>query len=230
MTRFLMIVLFFTATADADTVERYRAVLDASGAIAPNLDGNGQPDGTFRVSQETRFTGLADFTLTAPAGGGSPTLAYTAVFDGVDFGGQDADPTNNVTAIHLHDTTGVFNSANTPHVLNIFGFPSQDDAQVDVDAPMSTVTGVWDDGDLTDPSLGHALNPMANSDTLTSSLAALRAGELFLMLHTTSPDSLGPLSAGATIGGRLVLIPEPATAWFVAGALILVGGRGSRRA
>ena len=219
MSRFMILVLLFSVTANADTTQRFRAVINADGAVAPDRS----------VSQETRFSGVAEFLLTIPAGGGSPTLAYEAVFAGLDFGGQDADGTNNATAIHFHDTTGVDYSAATPHVLNVFGFPSQDDAQMTFDAAASTVSGVWDDGDLTDPGLGHAGNPMANSDTLTSALDALLAGELFLMMHTTSPDGLVS-AGGATIGGRIVAIPEPSTAWLLAGTLSLVRGRSSRRA
>ncbi|CAN0330814.1 unnamed protein product, partial [Ectocarpus sp. 4 AP-2014] len=146
------------------------------------------------------MTGLAKFSLTEPLVG-SPTLAYDIVFQGVDFEGTDGNPDNDVTAIHLHDTTGVDNSASTPHVLNIFGFPALDDDDLVVDSAGARVTGVWDDSDLSEGAL--ASNPMANSDTLTSMFTALKSGELFVMLHTSSPNAL-PGGAGITIGGQIV--------------------------
>ncbi|MEO1497861.1 MAG: CHRD domain-containing protein [Planctomycetota bacterium] len=202
------IALTITPLSHADTVRLYQAVVDNAGAIAPNG----------AVSTETQMTGFATFELTVPDTGGSPRLAYEVVFDGVDFG---LTPTtgDDITALHIHDTTGVAHSAGTPHVLNIFGFPSEDDPQMVFDANASRVTGEWDDADLTPPGLPHAGNPMANSATLSSMLVALDAGELFLMLHTGSPNAL-PGTPGITIGGRIVPIPEPTTPWL---ALVACG-------
>lgn len=194
-----LFAMALTSIASAEAITEFRATINAAGAIAS--------DGS--ISTETRMTGLATFTLTVPDIG-SPTLTYDIVFQGIDLGSTDADPTNNATAIHFHDTTGVAYSASTPHVLNVFGFPSQDDNQTLVDATTSRVTGVWDDSDLTDPGLAHAGNPAVNSDTLTASLDALLASELYVMLHTSSPNAL-PLSPGITIGGQIVPIPEPST-------------------
>ncbi|MEO0530886.1 MAG: CHRD domain-containing protein [Planctomycetota bacterium] len=202
-----LVAIALASSAYADEITEFRATINAAGAIAPGG----------ATSTETRMTGLGTFKLTVPKTG-SPTLAYDIVFEGLDLDGSDGDPTNDATAIHIHDTTGVPHSAGTPHVLNIFGFPSQDDDQAAVDALASHVTGVWDDGDLTDLNLMHANNPTANSDTLTSSLDALLAGELFLMLHTTSPDAL-PLTPGITIGGRIVPIPEPTALAILASVL-----------
>lgn len=195
------------ALAAAHDSQRFQAVINNAGAIAPGG----------ATSTETGMTGLATFSLTEPATG-SPTLAYEIVFQGVDFVGTDGDPTNDVTAIHLHDTTGVDHSAGTPHVLNVFGFPALDDDDLVVDAASARVTGVWDDSDLSEGML--AGNPMGNSDTLTSMLTALKTGELFVMLHTTSPNAL-PGASGITIGGRIVAAPEPGAALLV---LIAVAG------
>lgn len=151
-----LFALSLAAFASADTVSQFVAVLDNTGAIAPGG----------AVSAEPGMTGLATFTLTVPDGGGSPTLDYSVSFSGVDFG-LDGDPNNDITAVHIHDTTGVSHSAATPHVLNIFGFPSVDDGQMVFDGAAATITGQWDDGDLTDAMLPHAGNPMANSDTLS---------------------------------------------------------------
>lgn len=208
----LTAVVAFAPAATADTLMRYRATLDNTGAIAPNG----------ATSTEFDMTGVADFVLTIPSSGGSPTLAYDVRFEGVDFGLTNAAD-DDITAMHIHDTTGVANSAGTPHVLNIFGFPSVDDDQAVVDAIGARITGVWDDTDLTDPAEPHAGNPMANSDTLSSMLGALEAGELYLMLHTNSPNAL-PNTPGITIGGQIRLIPEPSAAM-----LLIVGWVARRR-
>ena len=204
-----MVSLATTAQANHHvTVTHYQAIINNLGAIA--LGG--------ATSTEVDMIGLANFVLTVPDGEGSPTLAYELVFQGVDFIGTDGNPDNDATAIHIHNTTGVTNSVATPHVLNIFGFPSRDDGDQAVNGPASTVTGIWDDLDLTDPTKPHAGNLAANSDTLTSQLTALASGELFLMLHTTSPNAL-PGTPGITIGGQILAVPEPTT-----GSLLLVTG------
>lgn len=207
--RFFMTLaaLAVAATADAQA-SRFYAVINHLGAFTA--------EGT--TSTETGITGFATFTL-EESGPGSPTLAYDLRFSGADFLG-DANPGNDVTAIHFHDTAGLDQSAATPHVLNVFGFPSQDDGQMVVEAVAGRVTGVWDDGDLTDPLHPMASNPMANSDTLTSMLGALQAGEIYVMLHTTSPNAL-PNSGGITIGGAILPVPEPTSATL--GLLVLAG-------
>ena len=214
--RFLITCGLFLASGPAlgQQVARYQAVINNLGATLPGG----------ATSAETGMTGLASFTLSEPISG-SPTLAYDIVLSGIDFLGTDGDPTNDITALHFHDTTGVNHSAGTPHVLNVFGFPSVDDADAVVDGSAARVTGLWDDGDLTDPALGHATNPIANSDTLTSSLEALKAGALFVMLHTTSPDAL-PGTPGITIGGRIVEVPEPSAALLIVAAAL---GSAARR-
>lgn len=199
--------------AHADEVTEFTAVINNLGAIAPDNSTSG----------ETGMSGVGSFTLTEPIAG-SPTLAYELIFEGVDFIGDDGDPGNDVTAIHFHDTTGVDHSAATPHVLNIFGFPAQDDDDMAFDAGAGRVTGLWDDGDLSEGML--AGNPMGNSDTLTSMLTALKTGELYVMLHTSSPDAL-PGGSGITIGGQIVAVPEPAAALL--GLLALTAGVTARR-
>lgn len=209
MTKFTPLLLLLTPTLGAaQTVTEYYAVIDNLGATAPG----GTP------STEQGMTGFGRFTLTEHDGPGFPTLAYRLWFDGVDFTGLDGDPGNDASAIHFHDTTGVDHSAGTPHVLNLFGFPAFDDDDFALDASFAVATGVWDDGDLSDGAL--AGNPAANSDTLTSSLAALRAGELFVMLHTTSPNAL-PGTPGITIGGQILPVPEPSTGLLGLAALFV---------
>ncbi|QDT70392.1 CHRD domain protein [Planctomycetes bacterium MalM25] len=208
----LTITLLAGAT-QADEVTRFTATINNLGAIAPGGS----------TSTETGMSGVGIFTLSEPSAG-SPTLAYELLFEGVDFVGDDGDPGNDVTAIHFHDTTGVDHSAATPHVLNIFGFPALDDDDMAFEPAAARVTGVWDDADLSEGML--AGNPMGNSDTLTSMLPALKAGELFVMLHTSSPDAL-PGGSGITIGGQIVAVPEPGAALL--GLLALAAGLLPRR-
>lgn len=204
----LALVFCSTLAAQADDTTVFVAEINNLGAIAPG--------GT--TSTETGMTGFATFKLSEPAGG-SPTLSYDIAFQAVDFEFTDGDLTNDVTAIHLHDTTGVDHSAGTPHALNIYGFPAFDDDDLVIDAVRARVTGVWDDSDLSEGMLTG--NPMRNSDTLSSMLPALKAGELYVMLHTESPNAL-PGTAGITIGGRIVPVPEPGAIGL--GLLAVFGG------
>jgi len=92
-----------------------------------------------------------------------------------------------ITKIHLHlqdpGTAG-------PHVLNIFGAPSEDDDHLVVDAKARTFSGIWDDGDAFDvgtdgrtPNDSVALNVF---DTLTGQvpLDGLCDGKLYVNIHS----------------------------------------------
>lgn len=203
----LTLVALLASEVAAQTVTHYQAAINNSGAV--NAAGD--------VSQETDMFGTAQLTLTEYTDGSSPTLAYEIVLEGSDLGGETqldssddrtASPDDNVIALHIHDTTGVDYSAGTPHVLNLFGFPARDDSQVAVDIGASTITGVWDDGDFA--MRGPVGDETLWTQTLTDTLTALKAGELYAMVHTTSPRGFVAMS-GITLGGRIVPVPEPAT-------------------
>lgn len=203
----IAILATLASTALANTTTLFTAEINNLGAV--NSAGD--------VSQETDMRGTGRFTLTEFTDGSSPTLAYQYEFEGVDLGGETqldgsddltANPDDNAIALHIHDTTGVSYSAGTPHVLNLFGFPARDDSQVVVDIANSTITGEWDDGDLA--MRGPAGDETLWTQTLTDTLDALKSGELFAMVHTTSPRGFVAMS-GITLGGRIVQVPEPAS-------------------
>ena len=70
-------------------------------------------------------------------------------------------------------------NANGPHVLNIFGFPSQDDRQLNLLFGVNGLTGRWDDGDET----GAAPN---QSKKLTDYITELNNEEIYVQMHTVA--------------------------------------------
>ena len=116
-------------------------------------------------------------------------------------GTRTADLGDDVTAVHLHTLTEcaaatciLGDTAGTKHVLNIYGNPRHDDADLAVDVANSTITGIWDPSDVNNLTPAPGLDPNDFLDELSS-------GQLFLMVHTRE------FPAGA-VGGFLV--PEPA--------------------
>ena len=89
-----------------------------------------------------------------------------------------------ITKIHLHNNVP---GQAGPHVLNIFGLPSEDDGDLQVDVDARTFSGIWDDGDANDllPS-GPSPN---DSIELTAVLDELCAGNLYVNLHTADHGS-----------------------------------------
>lgn len=84
-----------------------------------------------------------------------------------------------VTKIHLHNNIP---GQAGPHVLNIFGLPSEDDLDLDVDVNARTFTGIWDDGDANDL---LPLGPSPNdSIPLSEALDELCKGNLYVNLHS----------------------------------------------
>ena len=206
-------LLLVVQTAAADTVTRFVAKLDNTEVVADGL-----------MSNATQFTGSATFVLTEfddPSL--SPTLTYDVQLNGLDFNQNDdltmpATLEDDVTAVHIHDTSGTDNTAGTQHALNVYGFPfplarvtpdGGDDLDVMVDKANSSFSGIWDDADAL-----PRMPVVASSLTLTDTLPALFAGEVFLMVHSTSPDAL-TLGNNTTIGGYLVRVPEPNSALLV---------------
>lgn len=94
---------------------------------------------------------------------------------GVDGPGRTRRDT--VTAVHFHIAPPGLAG---PHVLNVFGPPSQDDAQMNCNPLARTIGGIWDDGDA-NASLPQALQ----SHGLTEMLDALCDGLLYVDVHTT---------------------------------------------
>lgn len=102
---------------------------------------------------DTTATGAASFALNDEG----THLTYSVNFDGLDLEPipeNRTDP-NDIIGMHIHlavtDVTG-------PHILNIFGNPSHDDADLVVDYENESLTGVFDMSDASrDPVTGELL-------------------------------------------------------------------------
>lgn len=138
-------------------------------------------------------TGVATLTLNDT----QDRLDYTIQLFGLDLEpdpAQRLDP-EDVNKIHFHfgvpGTTG-------PHVLNIFGLPSEDDADLVVDFDSETLTGSWDDGDaFGDP------NSPGTTKPLSSFVDELIAGDLYVAIHTVGKNG------DVEIRGQITPVPEP---------------------
>ena len=171
--------------------------------------------------------GTAQFTLTQPVFAPA-TLSYSIQLTGVDLEGTQSPgfPDDDVTALHFHDTTQCppmsssciqgTDTVGTMHVLNVYGFPREDDADVDVDAAAGLITGIWDDGDenLAFPPSNALTGFTDNGDAI---LDLLFDELLFVNVHTNA------FNAGE-IGGYIRLVPEPGS-W----GMLLLSLAGFRR-
>lgn len=188
----VVVLFFFLSSVHGQT--RFAAMLDASQVV------NNPSDST--------ATGLAQFTLNAE----QTELEYSVQFFGLDLKPVVTDRTdeNDVLAIHIHlnvvDVIG-------PHILNIFGNPSEDDADLVIDYENESLSGVYDMSDASrDPDTGEIL-PQAFPLTTKLFPTEFRLEELlgeewYIVAHTVGSASTPP---GVTIRGNLFIIPEPAT-------------------
>ena len=161
-------------------------------------------------------TGIATLTLNAE----QTELAYSVQLFGVDLepvAENRTDP-NDVTAIHIHlhvqDVIG-------PHILNIFGVPSFDDADLVVDYENESFSGLYDASDAsTDPVTGEILPqafPLTTKLFPTSfRLAELLNEEWYFAVHTVG-------TPGVTIRGAILIVPEPSTMVMILGACSFCG-------
>ncbi|MEM0982076.1 MAG: CHRD domain-containing protein [Cyanobacteria bacterium P01_H01_bin.58] len=192
-------------TADASQAATlFQAELDGLQVVSPNF-----PSGV-----PTTASGLATFTLSAD----QTQLEYTIQLDGLNLKETDRTAAEDVTKIHIH--TGAV-GVNGPHVLNIFGAPSEDDGDLFVDYDNEFISGIWDDSDAIDPLTGNLFDPTVGSNTkqLSSFVDELLAGELYLQVHTVAFDT--PLAPGELRGQISATIPEPSA---VLGVVLVTGG------
>ncbi len=158
------------------------------------------------VGTPSTATGIAEFVLEEPehGSGQGPTMSYRIRLFGVDLDGQQtANILDDVTAVHLHDASGCAtptcqpgDTVDTHHLLNIYGSPRSDDADLVVDALNSTLTGLWDDSDA------NPTYPPTSPISDHHALQALHGGMAFLVVHTNEVPS-------GAIGGFLTVVPEP---------------------
>ena len=192
--RILHLLLLTILTTNVAFAQTYTADLTGSGVIKSG-----------DLISTTTATATASFQLvTAPGNPSATALSYVLSLDDFDIDGtKTPDLGDDITAIHLHTLTECAaatclpgDTAGTKHVLNIFGVPREDDADLSIDLAMSQVSGVWD------PTDANELTPAPGQDP-NDYLDELVNGQLFIMVHTRE------FSAGAAGG---VLIPEPASA------------------
>lgn len=147
----------------------------------------------------------------AAFGKDGPAVQYTLQLFGVDLGGTSTPETgDDVTAIHLHSgNPGV--SEVGPHTLNIFGNPSEDDADAVFDFENNTITGIWDNSDSTDSGGGvntsdgvpnhHLSDVLSGIDPLSTKTVSdyvdeLLAGNFYIQAHTEDFDIPGGIMRG----------------------------------
>ena len=156
---------------------------------------------------DTDASGFARFELNEA----QTELSYFIQLEGLVLTPDIADRTelNDVTRIHLH-TAPV--GSNGPHVLNIFGLPSEDDDDLVIDFANGTLSGVWDDGDAFDDS-GNLFDQTAPGTTklLSDFVDELFAGDLYLQVHSLASDVSIPASPGELRGQLSQGVPEPTT-------------------
>ena len=197
----ILLSVCFAGTTFADTVTRFRAELSEDYVILGGVQGTGSAAG-----------GFAEFVLTQPDGDPSATtMSYSIQFENVDLDGtQTPSVLDDITALHLHDITRCAptfpqciegtDTAGTIHLLNIFGAPRNDDDDVMVDAPNSTITGLWDDGDASPPGTPAPSLPISDPNVID----LLMNGDVALFVHTNEVPA-------AASGGQLLIVPEPKT-------------------
>ena len=98
-------------------------------------------------------------------------LKYRISIENMDISGFGAT-NDDVTKLHFHE------SHHGAHVLNVYKAPGEDDDNLVVKPTKGIIKGIWDDSDENQSYGGHD-----NSETLTSQLANLCAGDLFVMIH-----------------------------------------------
>lgn len=189
------LVAFVQTTTWGDTITHFQAVLTSDQVIEQGV-----------MPSQSLATGIGTFTLTQPDGNpGGTTLQYFVQFSGVDLdGSQTPSLLDDVIGVHFHDVRECIpnlpcqpgDTANTHHLLNVYGLPASHDNDLIVDPVASTIQGLWDDGDATMGSF-HS-HPISDDETLD----ALFGGHVFLMVHTNEYP-------GGAFGGFLTMVPEP---------------------
>jgi len=180
------------------------ALPDAFAKQVPAPDFEAKLQGKQQTVPEERGGGhgKASFWLIEEAN--EPALQYTIEVSKNLYIEEAKGTGDLITKIHLHSQDpGVAG----PHVLNIFGAPSEDDKHLTVDKDARTFSGIWDDGDAFDvgsngrtPNDSVALNDF---DTLTGQipLDGLCDGKLYVNIHS---EKHGP----GALRGQIISISD----------------------
>lgn len=185
LTVFLLVCGGFAGAANAQ--ETFVANLDASQVVGSTTETG---------------TAVATFVLDSS----EQNLAYTIAIFGLDLKPNPADRTgfSDIDKIHVHNA---FPGGTGPHVLNIFGLPSEDDAELTVDFDNETISGVYNDADAIDPATGELFdqNSPFTTKLLSNFVDDLRSGQLYLAVHTAGQGG------DIAIRGQLFAVPEPSS-------------------
>ena len=182
--------------------------LPSSQVFATRFFANLTADQVVANDSTTTGIGMAIFELNDD----QTELSYSMVFSGLDL---EPDPANRVNAndidkIHLHFAP---RGVPGPHVLNIFGLPSEDDADLVVDFPNNSLVGIWSDADAIDPDTGNPFDQTVGGTTKFQSefVDALFDGDIYLAAHTIGEGG------AVAVRGQVEVVPEPGTAVVFAG-------------
>lgn len=199
-----LVTTYSVSQSSADMV--FHANLDASQVVGGTSTETGSAFATFYLD---------------PA---EQNLSYTIQLFGLDLKPVPANRTgfSDVDKIHIHNA---FAGSSGPHVLNVFGLPSEDDAEMVVDFDNESLTGIYNDADAIDPASGELFdqnNPLTTK-LLSNFVDDLKDGSLYLAIHTAGQNG------NIAIRGQLVAVPEPTSAaLFVVVGLVCIGRRKKR--
>lgn len=199
----LLMATTFPVSANADLI--FRAVLDASQVVG--------------TSTETG-TGIATFVLDDA----QENLSYSLQLFGLDLKSVPGDRVefSDVDKIHLHNG---FPGESGPHVLNIFGLPSEDDSEMVVDFVNESLTGIYNDEDAIDPDNGGLFdqNNPGTTKLLSNFADDLIDGQLYIAIHTAGQNG------DVAIRGQILAVPEPTGGLVMAVLGLGVGLRRRRK-
>ena len=192
------------------------------------------PDQVIPIGDAPSPAGISSASATAhfilDLNGISPTLAYTISFQGLSVA-------TDIQAVHFHlghpqpgpsplpGPPGLKHAdaeENGPHVLNVFGLPREDDADLVVDPLTNTISGVWDNSDWNYGPDG--ILDRGDSVQLAPMIPDLLLGEIYVQVHTFD----FPVPDTGELRGQIVVVPEPGIAVLLTVPGLLALGRRRR--
>lgn len=150
-------------------------------------------------------------------------LRYSIAFEGLDLEPTPANRVdqNDVIGVHMHF---IVPGVTGPHILNIFGVPGEEDADLAVDYENDTLSGIFDISDATiDPATGEPFPQFffITTKIIDDWIDELVTNQLYLAVHTAGENGQ------ALLHGDVVAVPEPAAGLLAAG--LAAGVAWSRR-